>query len=107
MNENTEIDAKNMAEETLLLIELIGSYGREQLREELKLDRRGLIEIRMTLNGMSEGIDSMDEEELFWLHEIAMDIFRDILDDGDDDEDWDTEWDDELDEDEEDEDEDE
>jgi len=101
MKIDLEFDEKLAAEETLFLIEMIGGYGRELLREELEIGRRELIEITMTLIGVVEGKDTMDKEKLFWLREIAIDIFNDIIEDEEDDDDdlWSIPIDDEFDDD--------
>jgi len=84
-----EFDEKEAAEDILIMIEMLGGYGREILREELKIDRKGLIKIKMTLIGITDGKATMDKEDLFWLEQIVWDIFNDILEDEEDDDDWD------------------
>jgi len=81
-NELTEEQTK--ATEIIMLIDGMGTVGREMLREELEINRKGLIEIKIKLGDIIDGKGSMDKEELFWLREIALDIFLDILEDEED-----------------------
>jgi len=106
MKIDLEFDEKLAAEETLFLIEMMGGFGRELLRDELEIGRRELIEITMTLIGVVEGNDTMDKEKLFWLREIALDIFTDIIEEEDDDDPWNCPVDDEFDDDDDDDDDD-
>jgi len=77
-------EEQTKATEILMLIDGMGTAGREMLREELEINRKGLIEIKIKLGDLIDGKVSMDKEEIFWLREIALDIFLDVLEDEED-----------------------
>ncbi|MCL2318335.1 MAG: hypothetical protein FWC44_04730 [Methanomassiliicoccaceae archaeon] len=74
-------EEQTKATEILMLIDGMGTLGREMLREELEINRKGLIQIKIKLGDLIDGKGSMDKDELFWLREIALDIFLDVLED--------------------------
>ncbi|MCL2334270.1 hypothetical protein [Candidatus Methanoplasma termitum] len=72
------------ATEILMMIDGMGTAGREILRKELEINRKGLIDIKIKLGEILEGKGAMDKNEFFWLREITLDIFLDVLEDEED-----------------------